>query len=159
MRYYLRLTSLNNELLPCRDECELLCLLSLGCDLLNLLCSLSVRCCDEILIRYADPGHGFRFDIFVLMIADGQVHFKKIQLDFLIKLFHLHIRRDELLLISNHKFCYPDAYSFRLCARVGFKCLSLKHEFVQLILSFLGIFVRFYNLNYFILRNLIDYDL
>lgn len=159
MRYYLRSTGLNNELLPCHDECELLCLLSLGCDPLNLLCLLIVLCCDEILIRCADQGHGFRFDISVLMIADGQVRFRKIQLDFLIRLFRLHIPRDELLLILNHKFCYRDAYSFRLCAGVGFECLSQEHEFVQLVLSFLEIFVHFCNLNYFIHRNLIGFDL
>jgi len=93
------------------------------------------------------------------MIADGQVRFRKIQLDFLIKLFRLHIQQDELLLILNHKFYYRDAYSFRLCAGVRFECLFQEHEFVQLILSFLTIFIHFCSLNYFIPRNLIGYDL
>lgn len=159
MHYYLAPTGLNNEHLPCHDECELLCLLAHEYDLLNLLCSLLIRCCDEIRIRYADLDHGFRFYIFVLLILDGLVRFRKILLDFLIILFRLHIRQGEILLISIHTFCYRDAYSFHQCVGVRFKCLFREHVFMQLILSFLEIFVHFCNLNYFILRNLIDCDL
>ena len=123
MRYYLILTDLNNELLPYLDECVLLCLLLLGFDLRCLLYSLSARYCDEILIQYADLDHDSHFDISVLKIGDGQVRSRKIQFSFLIRLYHLHIRRDEILLISNHKFCYRDAYSFHLYAEVIFEYL------------------------------------
>ena len=136
-RCCLGLTGLNSGLLPCHGGCGLLCLLLLGCDLLNLLCSLLALCYDGILIRYADWGHGFRFDISVRVIEDGLVRFRKIQLDFLIRLFPLRILRDELLLILIRKFCCLDAYSFRLCAGVGFECLFREHELPQLIPSFL----------------------
>ena len=93
------------------------------------------------------------------MIEDGLVRFRKIQLDFLIRLFPLRILRDELLLILIRKFCCLDAYSFRLCAGVRFECLFREHELPQLIPSFLLIFVHFCTLNYFTHRNLIGYDL
>jgi len=150
---------LNNEHLPCHDECELLCLLALGFDPLNLLCSLLIRCCGVIQIRYADLDHGSRFYIFVLLIIGGLVRFRKILLGFLIILFRLHIRQGEILLISVHTFCYRDAYSFHQCVGVRFKFLFREHVFVQLILRILEIFVHFCNLNYFILRNLVDCDL
>ena len=150
---------MNNEHLPCHDECELLCLLALGFYPLNLLCPLLIRCCDEIRIRYADLDHGSRFYIFFLLILDGQVRFRKILLGFLIILFRLRIRQGGILLISVHTFCYRDAYSFHQFVGVRFKFLFREHVFVQLILSFLEIFVHFCNLNYFILRNLVDCDL
>ncbi len=159
MHYYLTPTGLNNEHLPYHDECEQLYLLALGYDPLNLLCSLLIPCCDEIQIRYADLDHGSRFYIFVLLILDGLVRFRKILLDFLIKLFRLRILLGEILLILVHKFCCPDACSFRQYVGVGFKFLFREYAFVQLVRSFLEIFVRFCSLNYFILRNLVDCDL
>jgi hypothetical protein len=90
------------------------------------------------------------------LILDGLVRFGKILLDFSIILFRLHILLAEILLISIHKFCYRDAYSYHQCVGVGFKFLFQEHVFEQLILSFLEIFVHFYSLSYFILRNLFD---
>jgi hypothetical protein len=159
MHYYPRQTNLNNELLPCHDECELSCLLALGCDLLYLLYSLSIRCSVVILIRCAAQGHGFRFGIFVLFIWGGPARFGKISLGFLVILFRLRILQGGILLISIHMFCCQDACSFRQCVEVEFECLFRVCVFVLIILNFHEIFVHFCSLDYFILRSLVDYGL